>query len=253
MTAFGTELRAQRQRRRMSQLDLALEAGVSARHVSFLETGRARPSRGMVLTLADKLSLPRPQRNRCLQAAGFAPVHSHLPLSTDALAPIRAAMRWTLSRHDPYPGFALDRDWTVVEVNRSATRMLDGLGITMGDNLIEAAFADGAGPFENAPELARGTCLRLRTEAADQGGNPRLEALADRLEAEFPQPDAPDPLPPFIPAVIRLGGMRLSFITTLAQFGTAEDIALADLRIELMYPADETTRKILEGQGEAQT
>lgn len=129
---FGTSLKLWRGRRRMSQMDLGLSANISARHISFLETGRSRPSQSMVMMLCDTLDMPVSARNAFLTSAGFAPVYKKRDLSREDMSHIRAAVSWTLQNHDPYPAFALDRHWNVVKTNRAATFMLGGAGLREG-------------------------------------------------------------------------------------------------------------------------
>lgn len=253
MSDYGPLLKSWRAERRRSQLDLGLEASVSARHISFLETGRARPSRAMVIMLSEALDVPRSVRNQMLTAAGFAHAYRAHDPDTEAMAPVHAALDWTLSRHDPYPAFALDRLWRITAANRMAARMLAGLGVGIGDNVIAPVLGGGgAALFENWPEVARHMVHRLRTEAAHYGGEPELEAWADEIAAELGSKAwEAAPASPVIPARYRVGGQVLSLFSTLAQFGTAEDIALADLRIELMFPADDATRLTLEALASA--
>lgn len=245
---FADALRNWRGKRRRSQLDLALSANVSARHISFLETGRARPSRSMVLTLCEELDLPRADRNRMLAAAGFAPLYSTRDWSDADMAPAIAAMDHMLAGHSPFPGLALDRHWRILRMNSPAARLFGFFGIGQGDDLLGAILDNSAlqGAIENLPALAAHLSARLRTEAAHTGGDQVLEAQADRLDRLAPEDAQPNaPFPAFVPTKIRLGETRLSFLSTIAQFGTAEDIALADIRVELMFPADEMTRSAL--------
>ena len=247
---FGAELRDWHTQRRLSQLDLGLLANVSARHISFLETGRARPSRPMVLQLCESLEVPRRARNALLNAAGFAPAYRRRDLAEAEMDHVRAAVDWTLARHAPYPALALDKHWGIVLANRPAGRLLAANGLGEGDSLL-SLMADPAqmdALFENATEVMRHLTARLRTESAHLGGDPVLDEAAERLAREAAtRGSAPEgPLPPVIPARYRAGDRVLAFFSTLAQFGTAEDIALAELRIELMFPADEATRAILE-------
>lgn len=247
--AFGSALKQWRAQRRMSQLDLGLAADVSARHISFLETGRARPSREMVLQLGETLSMPRTARNALLNAAGYATLFRSRPLDSADMTPVLDAVEWTISRHEPYPALVLDRHWNLVMANRPAQAMAAAFGIAPGDSLLDA-LADPAVAkelFENWPEVARHTLTRLRTESAHLGGDPVLDAAADRIAADpdLGAHEQQGELPPFVPARYRAGGAVLSFMSTIAQFGTAEDIALADLRIELLFPADEATRQAL--------
>jgi transcriptional regulator with XRE-family HTH domain len=246
---FGTLLRDWRARRRLSQLDLGLAANVSARHICFLETGRARPSQPMVRHLSEVLDMPRAARNGLLQAAGFSAAYRARDPDAAELVPIRAAVDWTLERHDPYPGMALDRHWRLLQLNRCATGLLGALGLGVGDSLIEAFLA--AGPLRDAmanrDEVARYMAARLQTESAHLGGDPLLDRAAEQLRNALParMPTAEAPAPAVIPVTYRAGGLELSLFSTLAQFGSTEDVALADLRIELMFPADEASKAAL--------
>jgi transcriptional regulator with XRE-family HTH domain len=249
--AFGSALKEWRGKRRMSQIDLGLTANVSARHVAFLETGRSRPSRSMVLQLAEALNVPRPARNVMLNAAGFAAAYRARTLDEDAMRDVRAAVDWTISRHEPYPAIVLDRHWGLVAVNAMAAKMTAMIGLSVGDSLL-AAMADQdklPAVIDNWPEVGRHMLQRLRTESAYFGGDPVLDAAAKQLasEPEVSNFHHEGPLPATVPTRYRMAGKILSFISTIAQFGTAEDIALADLKIELMFPADEETRLFLIG------
>jgi len=247
---FGQALRNWRGKRRRSQLDLGLSANVSARHISFLETGRARPTRAMVLMLCKALDMPRAERNRLLTAAGFAPLYAARDWSAAEMAPARAAMEHMLTHHAPYPGLALDRHWRLLRLNAPAAHLFGAFGIGEGDPLLDAILDSKAmlDAIANLPELAAHMAARLRTESAHHGGDPVLEAYASRLDTLAGDSRAPmAPLPAFVPTRITLGTTRLSLLSTIAQFGTAEDIALRDLRIELMFPADEATRTALTG------
>lgn len=246
---FGTVLKQWRQQRRMSQLDLGLCANVSARHISFLETGRSRPSRSMVLMLCEELSVPLPARNQFLTAAGLAPAYESRRLDAEEMKPAEAAVGWMLERHDPFPAMALDRHWSLLQLNRAAQRLLSGFGLREGDSLLDA--------FLNSPELQASLLnlsevafhirARLRTESAYLGGDPILDAAADRLSSLITgdQYGAHGVLPAFVPTTYAFGGMELSFFSTMTQFGTAEDIALSELKIEMLFPADDDTRQML--------
>ena len=251
MEQFGATLRDWRKIRRMSQLDLGLTANVSARHISFLETGRARPSREMILQLAAVLDVPRQSRNTMLTMAGFAAPYQHQDLADDDMARVRAAIDWTIGRHAPFPAMVLDRMWRLVAANDTATTLLSGLGIRVGTCVLDPVLVPGraAAMFDNWGEVGRLTATRLRTESAHAGGIPELTAMAARIEADPAVANYPIPaqFPAVIPARYRFGDQVLSLFSTIAQFGSAEDIALADLRIELMFPADAVTENLLRG------
>ncbi len=246
---FGSLIRDWRGQRRMSQLDLALSADVSARHISFLETGRARPSRAMVQLLAESLDMPRATRNVLLNAAGFAQSYVARDLEDDEMAAVREAIDWTLTRHCPYPAIAFDRHWRLLRTNAVSEALLAPMNLEVGDSMLEA-FVSG-GPFamalENRDEVARHMIVRLRTESAHLGGDEVLDAAAAMLAAHVGAAEMPDaePMPAVIPARFRAGDSVLSLFSTIAQFGSTEDIALADTKIELMFPADEATRQAL--------
>lgn len=246
--AFGEHLRDWRRRRGMSQLRLALEADVSARHIAFLETGKANPTRGMVIRLSEALEVPRAERNVLLEAAGFAGVYALRTLAAEDMASIRAALEWTLQRHDPYPAIAFDRHWVLVSLNRAATGMLSAVGLAIGDSMLDALLDPSRlrSSIDNWPEVAAHMRARLRTESRHLGGDPVLDRAADLLMREVdPKHAMAGALPAVITTRYLAGGALLSFFSTIAQFGSAQDIALADLKIELLFPADEATRRTI--------
>ena len=247
MQAFGPLLKDWRAVRRMSQLDLALEAEISARHLSFVETGRAQPSRDMVLRLADSLHLPQGATNALLAAAGYAAAFPARDLSEAAMAPLRAAMDWMLERHAPYPGFALDRHWRLVALNGPARVLLQASGIEVGDSLLVALLDNEVfrSRIENLDEVEQMTLHRLRSEMVQVGSDPVLEAHIATLQVRQRGAVRPNPMPSVISARYRMGTVGLSFFSTIAQFGTVEDVTLSELRIECLFPADEGTRAAL--------
>jgi transcriptional regulator with XRE-family HTH domain len=254
-------LREWRLARRRSQLDLALEAEVSARHLSFLETGRAQPSREMVLLLASVLEVPLRERNGLLQAAGFAPAYRETGLSDPAMAEMAAALRLILRQHEPFPAVALDRHWNRVMANEpylSTLRLLLGGDATFGvaayevlpaprANVLRALFdPSGVRPhIANWDQVARHVLARLRREAAFEGDAETEELLADLVRASgLPAlsevlPDGPQAM--VIPVEIRAGPRLLRFFTTITTLGAPQDITLAELRIEAFHPADAAT------------
>ena len=249
MQEFGPALKTWRKTRRMSQLDLALAADVSSRHISFLETGRARPSREMILHLSDVLEVPRPRRNDLLVSAGFAELYARTPLDAEGIAPVRAAMDLLIQRHDPYPAIVKDPLWTIVAANRSATFLFGAAGLQVGDSMLDFLCRPGAGPsaIENWGEIGHHIMTRLRNESRAAGGLAALDAAADIL-ARDPQIagfQVTAPLPPIVSTVYIGGGMRLPLFSTYAQFGGAEDLSLTELNIELMFPADEAAAALL--------
>ena len=240
MTDFPATLRRWRQTRRYSQLALSLDADVSARHISFLETGRARPSREMVARLGEAMNLPLTARNELLSHAGFAPRYEARDWDDAAMAPVRSAVEYMLGAHDPYPGLALDRIWNIVSMNASATRLFGAFGVTKGQSLLTPMLSGAiAQVVENWPSVASAAASRLRIESAAAGGIAELDDAASRLSNQGT--DAPSN-GPVIPTIVQLGGMRLSMFATIAQFGTPEDLALDDLKVELYFPSDDDTK-----------
>ena len=232
----------------MSQLDLSNTAEVSARHISFLESGRSKPSRPMALHLAEALELPRGERNRLLTAAGFSPMWQQQDLDSEAMAPIHDAIRWTLDRHNPYPAVVLDRHWRVVDLNTAASTIFASLGLPDNVDFLDAMTTPGGvrDLIDNWASVGRFLHSRLRTESAAVGGDAVLDATVAKLAADPEIGPSDEPFPPIVMLDLRLGDAVLSLFSTIAQFGTAEDLALAEFRIELFFPGDETTREFLE-------
>jgi transcriptional regulator with XRE-family HTH domain len=230
---LGTLLKDWRRRRRLSQLDLALEAGVSARHLSFVETGRSKPSREMVIHLAEQLEVPLRDRNQLLLAAGYAPAYGEHPLDAPEMAPAREAIDGVLAGHAPFPAVAVDRWWNLVAANEPLGLLTDGVA----PELME--------PPVNTLRVALHPD-RLRREVA-LTADERLDALHDELSG-YPAPPAP-PAPAHpeiaVPLRLRAGEKELAFFSTIATFGTALDITLAELAIEAFFPADAETAAYL--------
>lgn len=255
MHDFPTTLRRWRRTRRLSQLDLASEAGVSPRHLAFLETGRSRPSRAMVLRLAGVLTLPQGDQNGFLTAAGYAPQFPSHPLAAEEMAQVRQAMDWTINRHAPYPALILDRLWRIVALNGPAKHLFGPAGFTQGASLLDALCDPVLFPalVENWVEVGHHTAQRLQAESARAGGIAALDRavatlLANPAIAAY-QPKATGRA--VLATVYRRGDQRLAFFSTYAQFGAAEEVALSEMKIELMFPADTTTEAALLALGGA--
>ena len=213
--AFGTLLRRWRGRRRISQLDLGLAAGVSARHISFLEGGRARPSRSMVVQLCNTLDIPHAERNGMLGAAGFAPVYASRPLDDDDLAHVMAAIEWMLIRHEPFPAFAFDKHWRVVKASAAGRLLLAGVGLKEGGSLLSLICQTHRmeQAIENWAAVAQHFVARLRTESTHLGGDAVLDAAAEELSKALPRErrEAEGVLPAVMATRYRAGGSVLSF------------------------------------------
>ena len=252
----GTLLREWRHRRRLSQLDLAGAAEVSARHVSFVETGRSRPSRELVLHLAGHLDVPLRDRNTLLMAAGYAPTYPETPLDAEEMAPVREALDKILSGHRPFPAVVVDRHWNLVSANPPALTILaDGVAPELlgpGANTLRVSLhPEGLAPrIVNLAQYSAHLIERVDRLAA-VSGDPELLSLGDELR-RYPgvsagHADGSDAAARlYVPLVLRHGsGGELTFFSTIATFGTAQDITIAELAIESFFPADEHTAAVL--------
>jgi transcriptional regulator with XRE-family HTH domain len=255
-STVGELLREWRARRRRSQLDVALDVGVSSRHLSFVETGRAKPSPELVLALASRLDVPLRERNTLLIAAGYAPRFGQTPLDDRSMARVRAALDQMLDAHDPYPGLVLDRYWNVVAANAAAAALTASIPeALLGPplNVFRASLhPDGLASstlnFADWASYLVATLRRLVARTAD----PVLDALLAEVMgypnvAELVSTPgwAPDEAPLLVPCRLLLGGAELSLFTTLTTFGTPGDITLDEVAVELFYPADDATDRAL--------
>ena len=248
--AFAALLRRFRAARRMSQLDLALTCEISARHLSFLETGRAKPSREMVLQIADGLILPLASQNKLLQAAGFAAVFPASPLGSDALGPFRAVLQEMMDRHAPWPAILADRHWRMRDANAAAARLLAPLQGEGGETSLIRMLTDNPAAealIANLPEVIHEMRGRIALQALEAGNDPILRELLEALDtASLRHPIATAaPRRPLVPLIVNAPGGQLSFLSTIAHFGTSEDVTVRDLRLELLFPADDATRAAL--------
>jgi transcriptional regulator with XRE-family HTH domain len=248
----GTQLREWRQRRRLSQLDLSADADVSTRHLSFVETGRAMPSREMVLRLADRLEVPLRERNRLLTAAGFAPMYAERGLDDPALKSARAAVELILKGHEPYPALAIDRHWTLVSHNAAVPWLLEGIApelLRPPLNVLRLSLhPEGLAPrIVNLGQWRALLLARLRQQVAVSADSV-LAALAAELQA-YPAPAGPavEAAEPAVavPLVLRTAKGVLSFISTTTVFGTPVEVTLSELALETLFPADAATAAAL--------
>jgi transcriptional regulator with XRE-family HTH domain len=252
--SIGELLRAWRRRRSLSQLELALEADVSSRHVSFLETGRSRPSREMVLRLAEHLDIPLRERNRLLLAAGYAPLYAERSLEAPEMAPVHQALDRFLRAHEPYPALVIDRHHNLVSANDALGALTEGVAPELleppANALRVALHPDGMAPrVLNLVQWSAHLLHRLRREAA-LSGDPELGRLHDELagypgvslEAP-PEGGARDDI--VVPLRLRTAERELAFFSTISTFGSPVDITLDELMIEAFYPANAATAAYL--------
>src|SRR6266851_6097274 len=244
---IGDHLREWQQRRHLSQLDLAGDAEISARHLSFVETGRAAPSRDMVLKLAERLDVPLRERNVLLVAAGYAPAFPQRALDDPALKAAREAINLILKAHEPNPALAYDRHWNLVSANRMVAPLLEGIPqrlLGQPFNILRLAFH----PEALAPRTVNlaewcGHLLERLHRQCEATADPELIKLYQDLKA-YPMPARAGPLSPdnvAIPFKLRHNGEVLSFISTTMVFGTPVDITLSELALETFFPADDRT------------
>jgi len=257
----GTLIREWRTQRKLSQMELALDIDISPRHLSFVETGRSRPSAELLMSIASQLDVPLRARNTWLLAAGYAPRYSEQGLDSARMAQVKAAVQRLLDTHDPYPGVALDRHWNVVLHNRAAEKLMGLLPVELlapEINIFRASlhpqgFAAFTKNFSEWGSYLLQVLQRLMLSARDED----IIALVDEVHA-YPnvialkqqtvisQPTEPSLL---IPCIMELHGQELSLFTTLTTFGSPRDITLHELCVELFYPADTQTEVFLKSAG----
>ena len=250
----GQQLREWRERRRLTQLELALDTGVSARHLSFVETGRAKPGREMLLRVAERLEIPYRERNHLLVAAEHAPAFPERPLEDPALEPVRQALDRILAAHEPLPALAVDRRWNLVAANTAMSALTEGLDID--PSLLEPpinVLRIGFHPRGFAPLIIniaqwRAHFLRRLAQQVALTGDEELSALMEEI-AGYPMHDAEDvSIPPAEPGVV-LGPVRFraphggewSFFGMFATFDTPFEVTTSELALELLFPADQAT------------
>jgi transcriptional regulator with XRE-family HTH domain len=250
MTQFPSELRRWRTARRMSQLDLAVRAGTTQRHLSFIEQGRSRPGRSLVMRLAESIDLTLRERNALLLAAGFAPVFPESPLDDAALRPVREALDTILDGHLPYPAIVVRPHGILVTANRAFDVFNEGVDPTLlappANMFRHALHPNGLAPrVHNLPEWGRHITEHLRALLA-QSPDPALEELLAELESYLPpMPDEAGVLGFAVPLELASADGDLRLITTITSFATATDVTLAELQLEAFLPADEATAEML--------
>ncbi|HET6555467.1 MAG TPA: helix-turn-helix transcriptional regulator [Dyella sp.] len=255
---IGDLLREWRRHRRLSQLDLASGAEISTRHLSFMESGRAQPSRDMIVKLAEYLEIPLRERNQLLMAAGFAPVYRERGMADPALASVRDTMRLLLQGLEPYPALVVDRHWQLVDSNRATQRLLAGLDpqwLRPPINVLRLSLhPSGLAPFiRNLPAWRAHLLERLRCQI-DATQDPELAELLRELRSypggEATHTASPDAIA--VPMELAVGDVVLSMLSTTTVFGTPMDVTLAELALEAFVPADEATARQLREMAESE-
>ena len=247
----GDQLRAWRERRHLSQLALALQAEVSTRHLSFVETGRAQPGRDLILRLADELEVPLRERNALLMAAGFAPVFEARSFDDPAFDSVRAIVDLTLERHKPFPAYLIDRYWNVVRSNSAVQELYEGVDAALMKppvNVIRLILhPEGMAPRVLNRATWHAHFVMLLRRQIEMTADPQLEFMLREVLA-YPTDDAPAPAwtgGPAVPLIVdtRLG--RLSFIGATTVFGSPADVTLSEIALEVMHPADAFTESVV--------
>jgi transcriptional regulator with XRE-family HTH domain len=252
---FGDHLRDWRQRRHLSQLNLAGEVEISTRHLSFVETGRSQPSRAMVLRLAERLDIPLRERNALLVAAGYAPMYSVRPLSDPTMSAARAAVDLILNGHEPYPALLVDRHWTLVAANRAAAQFLAGVDESLlvppANVLRLTLHPSGFAPrIENLSQWRAHVLARVARDL-ELTADSTLADLLTELRGypgrvvESEEPSEHQFAGVLIPMRFRTEAGVLSLFSTTTVFGTAVEVTLSELMLEAFYPADDTTKEVL--------
>ncbi len=248
----GELLRDWRQRRRLSQLELASRAEVSTRHLSFVETGRTSPSREMVMHLAEHLAVPLRERNRLLLAAGYAPVFAETGMGSPRLAAIGEAVRQVLAGHEPYPTVVVDRWWNLVDANSGVALLTDALApelLVPPVNVLRLSLhPDGMAPRIVNLRQWRAHLLQRLERDVELTADSELAALLRELRGyRYDHPEALPRTPPsaphdlVVPLRLRHDGRELRFLSMVTTFGTALDITVSELTIESFFPADAET------------
>lgn len=247
-TTAGTLIREWRQRRRLSQLELAHRAEVSARHLSWIETGRSRPTSTMVMRLCDQLEVPLREQNQVLLAAGHAPAHPERALADPSMAEANRALEAILAAHHPYPALVVDRRWELVAANEATYALLAGVDADLLEppvNVIRLSIHPRGlgGRIANLDEWRAHLAERLHREHAATGDPFLVELYGEVVAGGIAPVDSPALV---VPLQLRTeGGEVLSFISTTTVFGTPREVTLSELAIEAFYPADEQTRRLL--------
>jgi transcriptional regulator with XRE-family HTH domain len=265
-SGFGSILSEWRAVRRLSQLELALATGISQRHISFVESGRAQPSRDMIFKLAEGLDLPLRARNDLFLTAGYAPAYPERRLDLAEMKAARDALEMILRHHEPYPAVVMDASWNIVMQNAAASRVI---AHCVGSDALRQLFPDGIVNFMqlmfsqaglqphivNWTHTRAGLLNRLRRESAGKPNSPS-EALRRKIDSGAPAGGNgiflhDECLDPVLSLELRVGNARLRLFNTFTTFGTPQDVLLQELRIDMSFPADEATRRFLDAAAES--
>ncbi|MGD9891682.1 MAG: helix-turn-helix domain-containing protein [Dehalococcoidia bacterium] len=250
----GDLLREWRERRRLSQLELAGAAEISTRHLSFIETGRSQPSRRVLLSLAEAMAVPLRARNALLLAAGYAPAYPETPLADPVMQPVRDALDRIVSLHEPYPALVVDRHWNVVTANLASAILLEGVAADLLEPPVNAVRVSlhprGLAPRTRNFDAWAGHLIGQLRQQVESSGDPGLRALLNEV-SRYPsipsEPPPPGPADRVVTAVrYAMSDGDLALFTSIATLGAPIDVTASELAIETFYPADEQTAAILQ-------
>jgi len=238
MHTCGSILQTWRKKRRYSQLELALEAGLSSKHLSFIETGRSTPSRNMILKLDQFLTLPRCELNRVLHSAGYSPKYTELMESHRDMQPVFSALDRIITNQLPYPAFVLDKHWNVVRSNNSMNNLLDILGMTKHNNVIDALtdVEFDKSQIENYEEVISQLLSRVKSEITASANDEKLNELERSLTIALPLGELLESTSPVLTTVFNINGEKISLFSTIAELGSVQDVSIGKFKIELMFP-----------------
>lgn len=243
-TSFGGHLRYWRTARGLTQLELAHRAASTTRHISFMETGRSRPGQTMVLRLAEALEIPARDRNDLLEAAGYPGILAEPKLTSEAIVPFQKAVRYTVTAHDPFPSFAINRWYDILEMNKAGEAMFGGEAPGKKMNIVSSIFEDPDMKIrmENWDTVARAMACRLRREASSSPRDRRLQELLDRAHKSI-KTSSPVRCPPpdddqVICPTFRIGDRLVRTISMVARFGSTRGVMMDELRVETIFPRD---------------
>lgn len=244
--SFGHILNTWRKQRRYSQLQLSLEIDISSKHISFLETGRSKASRQMIIKLGTFLNVSKSEINNALLAAGFAPVFSNFDRPEIDLKPVFDAMDLMLNNHMPYPAIVLNKDWDIVNANQTAIQMMDEIGFANHTNFIQALIDDAPEQSKiiNWNHTVAHLLLRLKNEMAMFGSSMKLEKLENQLSRKVTAHDKMQALEsqqPVLASDIMLKSETYSFFSIIANLGAVQDVTVSEYKVELMFPSNDKT------------
>jgi len=252
LSPFGHSLKYWRSLRGMSQLALAVDAGVSTRHISFIETGRSRPGKDLILKLSETLKVPPREQNDMMKAAGLPVMFPERDLTDNEMGPYQKVIEEVLKQHEPYPAFVFDRWWNIVQFNEATARTSPSLA-RIGVNAIDVFLADEPPHVENRREVGMNILGRLKADWARSGHDDRLLNVIKKLEAGLDVSDAKEFTgadTPVISTRIQVGDTTIGTIGTIMRFDTARDVTLDEIRIELHFPADEASAEFFKAIAE---